>query len=121
MKDNDSLRTRARAIVQELGRLYPEAHCALTFENPLQLLIATILSAQCTDKRVNMVTPALFARYPNAAALAAADLHEVEDIIKSTGFYHNKARSLIGMAMALVTNHGGEVPQTMDDLVVLPG
>jgi endonuclease III len=107
-----------------LGRLlerYPDAHCALDFRNAFELLCATILSAQCTDKRVNMVTPSLFARYPDAASLAAARQEDVEEIIKSTGFFRSKAKSLIGMASALVDHHGGEVPAEMDALVVLPG
>ncbi|MEO8337358.1 MAG: endonuclease III, partial [bacterium] len=96
-------------------------HCALDFTNAYQLLAATILSAQCTDKRVNMVTPALFARYPNPTALAAATQEDVEDIIKSTGFFRTKAKSLIGMAAALVEHNGGDVPAEMDALVKLPG
>jgi endonuclease-3 len=111
----------AQWVYERLRKEFPDAHCELDFQTPLQLLTATILSAQCTDKRVNMVTPALFARYPDAAALARADVVELEEIIKSTGFYHNKAKSIIGMARALVTHHGGQVPRTMDDLVVLPG
>jgi len=116
-----ALKKQASDIERLLRKAYPDAKCELDYRNAFELAAATILSAQCTDKRVNMVTPALFARFPDAAALAAADVREVEDLIKSTGFYHNKARSLIGMAMALVKNHGGEVPRTMDDLVVLPG
>src|SRR5580692_5825454 len=121
MKDNDSLRTRARAIVQELGRLYPEAHCALTFENPLQLLIATILSAQCTDRRVNLVTPALFARYATVKAFAEAAPRELEEAIASTGFFRNKTRNIIACCKDLVAHHGGQVPDTMEDLVKLAG
>ena len=108
-------------VLRRLLAEYPDAHCALDFTNAFELLGATILSAQCTDKRVNMVTPALFARYPDAAALAAADQAEVEDIIKSTGFFRNKAKSLIGMAGGLVDRHGGEVPADMDALILLPG
>ena len=108
-------------VLRRLLAEYPDAHCALDFTNAFELLGATILSAQCTDKRVNMVTPALFARYPDAAALAAADQAEVEDIIKSTGFFRNKAKSLIGMAAGLVDRHGGEVPADMDALILLPG
>lgn len=104
-----------------LAETYPDAHCELDFGNAFELLCATILSAQCTDKRVNMVTPALFARYPDAKALADAKQEDVEELIKSTGFFRNKAKSLIGMARALVDRHGGDVPADMDALVVLPG
>jgi endonuclease-3 len=100
---------------------YPDAHCALDFSNAFELLCATILSAQCTDKRVNLVTPGLFARYPKAEALAAADQSDVEEIIRTTGFFRNKAKSLIGMASGLVERHCGEVPANMDALVKLPG
>jgi endonuclease III len=112
---------RAPEIYARLARQYPAAHCALDFSSPFQLLIATILSAQCTDKRVNQVTPALFARYPTPSALAAADPTELEALIRSTGFYHNKAKSLVGMAAALDERHGGRVPADMSDLVALPG
>ena len=116
-----ALKAHAAVVLERLLAEYPDAHCALDFANAFELLGATILSAQCTDKRVNMVTPALFARYPDAAALAAADQAEVEDIIKSTGFFRNKAKSLIGMASGLVDRHSGEVPADMDALVLLPG
>lgn len=116
-----ALRAHAIVILDRLLAEYPDAHCALAFSNPFELLTATILSAQCTDKRVNMVTPALFARYPNAAALAAADQAEVEELIRSTGFFRHKAKNLIGMATGLVEMHGGEVPASMDALVQLPG
>ena len=112
---------RAPEIFDRLTRAYPNAHCALDFNSPFQLLVATILSAQCTDKRVNMVTPALFKRFPTPAALAAAPVPELEAIIKSTGFYHSKAKSLIGMATAIEEQHGGRVPDEMSDLVALPG
>jgi endonuclease-3 len=111
----------AREIERRLRSEYPTAHCELDFRTPLQLAVATILSAQCTDKRVNMITPALFARYPDARSLATADVAELEAIIRSAGFYHAKAKSIIGMAKALVAHHGGEVPRTMEELVVLPG
>ena len=104
-----------------LAEEYPEAVCELDHRNPFELLAATILSAQTTDARVNMVTPTLFARYPDAPSLAAADPEELEDIIRSTGFYQNKAKSLIGMAQAVVERFGGEVPSALDDLVTLPG
>jgi len=111
----------ATVIYDRLAEHYPDAHCALDFSSPFQLVIATILSAQCTDKRVNMVTPALFKRYPTAAALAKADPQELEDLIKSTGFFRNKTKSLLGMASAVAENYGGAVPDEMDDLVKLPG
>jgi len=112
---------RARRIDRELALLYPDAHTELNFGSPLELLVATILSAQTTDKRVNLVTPTLFARYPTAADYAAADRDELEKIIQSTGFYHNKATSLIGLGQGLCDRFGGEVPRRMKDLVALPG
>src|SRR5690625_2039055 len=112
---------RALEVVDRLREEYPDARCELVHRNPFELLVATILSAQCTDARVNMVTPALFERFPTAVDLAGARQEEVEELIRSTGFYRNKARSLIGMANALVDDHGGEVPRTMKELVVLPG
>ena len=112
---------RAREIYDRLAAHYPDAHCALDFKSPFQLLIATILSAQCPDKRVNMVTPALFKRYRTPAALAAAKPEELEEMIKSTGFFRNKTKSLLGMADAVAERHGGKVPDTMDELVKLPG
>jgi endonuclease III len=111
----------AADVFARLSRAHPDAHCELDHETPLQLLVATILSAQCTDKRVNMVTPELFRRFPTAAALAAAPQEQVEEVIKSTGFFRNKAKSIIAMANALLERHGGEVPASMDDLVRLPG
>src|SRR5690242_18345392 len=112
---------RARRINRELALLYPDAHCELDFTSPLELLVATILSAQTTDKRVNMVTPTLFARYTTAADYAAADRDELEKIIQSTGFYHAKANSLMGLGQALCERYGGEVPRRLKDLVTLPG
>jgi endonuclease-3 len=112
---------RAPEIFDRLHRAYPDARCALDFETPFQLLIATILSAQCTDKRVNMVTPTLFRRYSTPDILAAAKLEELEELIKSTGFFRNKARSLVGMATAIAERHGGSVPSEMEQLVKLPG
>jgi endonuclease-3 len=111
----------ANEYYDRLAAAYPDAHCALDHRNAFELLVATILSAQCTDARVNMVTPALFARYPTARDLAEADREDVEQLIKSTGFFRNKAKSLLGMARALVERHGGEVPRTMDELTQLPG
>ena len=112
---------RAPLIFERLHERFPDAHCALDFSSPFQLIVATILSAQCTDKRVNMVTPVLFARYPSPATLAVAKPEDVEEIIKSTGFFRAKTKSLIGMSAALVERHSGEVPEEMDDLVRLPG
>lgn len=116
-----ALRTRARTVLRRLKKAYPDAHCALDHRTPFELLVATILSAQCTDVRVNLTTPALFARYPTPRDLARADSTEVESLIRSTGFFRMKAKNLIGMATALVEEHGGEVPRTMEALRVLPG
>jgi endonuclease-3 len=112
---------RAAEILARLKARYPDARCALDHRDAFELLCATILSAQCTDLRVNLVTPVLFERFPNARALAQADQEELEGIIRSTGFFRNKAKSLIGMAKALVSGHEGAVPRTMDELQVLPG
>jgi endonuclease-3 len=112
---------RAKALVQALPQIYPTAHCELDFKTPLQLLIATILSAQCTDKRVNMVTPALFAKYRTAADFAAAPPAALEKAIQSTGFFRNKARSIRAATAAIVEDHNGKVPQTMAELRALPG
>ncbi len=111
----------AREIYSRLKSAHPDAHCELDHETPLQLLVATILSAQCTDKRVNMVTPLLFKTFPTAAALADAPREKLEEIIRSTGFFRNKAKSLIGLGKALVERHNGEVPDSMEALVKLPG
>lgn len=112
---------RAIAIVEGLAAAYPAADCSLDFASPFQLLIATILSAQCTDNRVNQVTPGLFRRWPTPQALAAADRPELEAAIRSTGFFRSKAKSILGCCQALVARHGGDVPTTLDDLVRLPG
>ncbi|MFN4280342.1 endonuclease III [Thermosynechococcus sp.] len=112
---------RALEILTRLKRLYPDATCSLNFANPLQLLVATILSAQCTDERVNQVTPALFARYRDAEDFATADLAELEQYIKSTGFYRNKARHIQGACRRIVEVYGGQVPKVMEDLLSLPG
>jgi endonuclease-3 len=112
---------RARRTARELADLHPDAHCELDFTTPLELAVATILSAQCTDKRVNEVTPALFRRYPDAAAYAGADREELEALIRPTGFFRNKATSLLGLGAALVERHGGQVPGRLEDLVQLPG
>jgi endonuclease-3 len=116
-----ALRRRTTQILAILKRTYPDAHCALHFTAPLELLIATILSAQCTDERVNQVTPALFARCPDAASLAAISQNELEKIIHSTGFYRAKARSLRSCAASLVADHQGKVPRTMEALHKLAG
>lgn len=121
MTPSPALRRRTTQILAILKRTYPDAHCALHFTTPLQLLIATILSAQCTDERVNQVTPGLFARCPDAASLAAISQKELEKIIHSTGFYRAKARSLRACAASLVAEHGGKVPKTMEALHQLAG
>jgi endonuclease III len=112
---------RAEAVAARLERLHPDARCSLDFANPFQLLIATILSAQCTDKRVNLVTGGLFRRWPTAAALAAARQSAIESAIRSTGFFRAKARNIRGCCQALVERHGGEVPRQLAELVKLPG
>jgi endonuclease-3 len=112
---------RALAILEKLKTLYPDATCSLDYQTPLQLLIATILSAQCTDERVNQVTPALFDRFPDAQAYADADLSDIERLIRSTGFYRNKAKNIQGTCQRLVNHFGGTVPQTMEALLQLPG
>ncbi|MDE0072345.1 MAG: endonuclease III [Caldilineaceae bacterium] len=108
-------------LIRRLRAAHPDAHCALDHENPFQLLVATILSAQCTDERVNQVTPALFARFPTPEAMAAADRAELEELIRTTGFFRNKAKSLQGASALICQNFGGEVPQEMDELISLPG
>jgi len=113
--------TRVAAVLDGLDQLYPDARCELDFGNPLQLLIATILSAQCTDQRVNMVTPALFAKYPDAASLAAAPQDDLEEMIRSTGFYRNKAKSIHACCADIVAKHGGQVPRTLEELTALHG
>jgi endonuclease-3 len=115
------LAERANKILDILETAHPEATCALHYRNPFELVVATILSAQCTDERVNQVTPALFARYPTAQALAAARAQDVEEIIRPTGFYRAKTKSLLGCAHALAADHGGEVPRSMEAMVKLPG
>ncbi len=112
---------RARRIYRALQKQYPKAECALHHRDPWQLLVATILSAQCTDERVNMVTPALFAKYPDPAAMAAAKSATLEKLIRSTGFYRNKTKSLLGTARSVTERHNGSVPDTMDELLELPG
>ena len=112
---------RAEKIYATLEEHYPAAEIALDYSSPFELLIATILAAQCTDERVNTVTPALFARFPDPEAFAAAPIEEIEEMVFSTGFYRNKAKSIQGAARALLESHGGEVPSTMKELVTLPG
>ena len=112
---------RARKVNRLLGEIFPDARCELDFDSPLQLLVATVLSAQCTDKRVNMVTPELFRQFPTVESLAAAKREDLEAAIKSTGFYRNKATSIHGLAAAIIERHEGVVPQSMDELVKLPG
>ncbi len=112
---------RTKELVQAFPKIYPDAHCELDFKTPLELLVATILSAQCTDKRVNMVTPALFKTYRSAADFAAADPAKLEKAIQSTGFFRNKAKSIRAAAAAIESEHGGKVPQTMEKLNALPG
>ena len=112
---------RAPEVYRRLSRAYPDAQCALDHRNPYELLVATILSAQCTDKRVNMVTPALFEKYPDASSLAVANPEELQEMIRSTGFFRNKSKSLLGMAGAVTAQHGGDIPNTMEQLVKLPG
>lgn len=114
-------RERTAEVIARLKREYPDAKCSLDFKNPYQLLVATILSAQCTDERVNQVTPGLFKRYPDAEAMADAKPEELEELIKSTGFYRNKTKSLLGMSNGLVERHKGKVPAEMAELVELPG
>ena len=121
MKEPTPTVARARRLRRELTKLYPELSCPLDHKGPLQLLVATILSAQCTDERVNQVTPALFARYRTAQDFAGANLRELEKLIKSTGFFRNKARNIRDFCKVIVEKHGGEVPGTLDELVQLPG
>ena len=120
-RPNEALRDRAAAITRALAAEYGAATCALRHESPFELLVATILSAQCTDVRVNLVTPALFAKYPDARRLAQSPPGELEALIRPTGFFNAKARNLRGCARALVERHRGEVPRTMEELLLLPG
>jgi len=120
-ESRDAKRIRAKKIVRELKKAYPDAKIALDFTNPLELVVATILAAQCTDERVNVVTPELFRKYPTARHYARAEPGTFETEIRSTGFFRSKTRSIIGMAKALVDKHGGEVPKTREALTALPG
>ena len=119
--NKEEARQRVRKIMPILNKAYPDARIALEFVNPLELLIATILSAQCTDARVNKVTPALFKKYPSARDWAQADVQQIEQDIRSTGFYRNKAANIKGACQKIVSDFGGKVPGTMDDLLTLPG
>jgi len=121
MRVDSEIRSQARAVYRILTKTYPEIRCELDFKNPLQLILATVLSAQCTDKRVNKVTPALFRKYKNAKTLAGADIADLEDLVFQTGFYRAKARNIKGLATKLVTDFDGEVPRTLEELVTLPG
>ena len=114
-------KTHAAKVNRILGKTYPDAHCELDFRNPLQLLVATVLSAQCTDKRVNLVTPALFKKYPSVQAFAGAKPAELESLIESTGFFRAKAKSILGLSARICSEYGGEVPGTLEELVTLPG
>jgi endonuclease III len=116
-----AIKQRTLEILLRLKRLYPDATCSLTYDTPVQLMVATILSAQCTDERVNMVTPELFRRFPDAPALANADLAELETLVRSTGFYRNKAKNIQAACQRIVTDYGGQVPQRMEDLLTLAG
>ncbi len=116
-----SKKQRALEVLLRLKRLYPEAPCSLDFANPLQLMIATMLAAQCTDERVNLVTPALFAAYPDVYAFAEADIADLEQLVKSTGFYRNKAKNIRAACQRIITEYNGAVPARMEDLVTLPG
>lgn len=116
-----ALQTRTRKIITGLRKTYPDAHCELNFSNPLELLIATILSAQCTDKRVNIVTAELFKKYRSAADYASAPLAELEQAVKTTGFFRNKAKNIQGFAREVAERHAGRVPDTMESLLALPG
>jgi endonuclease-3 len=120
-RKSSSLQQRALAILARLQLLYPDATCSLNYSTPVQLLVATILSAQCTDERVNKVTPALFARFPDAASLAHADLEELENLVRSTGFYRNKAKNIQAACRMIVSEFGSVVPNTMEQLLQLPG
>ena len=116
-----SAKTRAPQLLERLGELYPHATCSLDWRTPYELLIATMLSAQCTDERVNLITPALFERFPDAAATAAVEADAVEPYVKSAGFFRNKAKNIVASSRLLMEHHGGEVPRSMEELLVLPG
>ena len=121
MSVDSEIRSQAKAVYRILTKTYPDIRCELDFKNPLQLIVATVLSAQCTDKRVNKVTPALFRKYKNAKALAGADIADIEDLVFQTGFYHAKARHIKGLATKIIREFDGEVPSTLEELITLPG
>ena len=121
MSVDSEIRSQAKAVYRILTKTYPNIRCELDFKNPLQLIVATVLSAQCTDKRVNKVTPALFSKYKNAKALAGADIADIEDLVFQTGFYHAKARHIKGLATKIIREFDGEVPSTLEELITLPG
>jgi endonuclease-3 len=121
MPRSSKQKLRAQEVLLRLKKLYPDATCSLNYETPVQLLVATILSAQCTDERVNQVTPKLFARFPDAESIAAADRAEIEELVRSTGFYRNKAKNIQGACQKILTDFNGELPQRMDELLTLPG
>ena len=116
-----SAKTRAPQLLERLGELYPNATCSLDWRTPYELLIATMLSAQCTDERVNLITPALFERFPDAAAAALVEADAVEPYVRSAGFFRNKAKNIVASSRLLMERHGGEVPRSMEELLVLPG
>ncbi len=120
-KDTISEKRRHTRVLNKLRELYPDAECALCFANPFELLVATILSAQSTDKTVNQIIPALLKKYPTPAAMAVANIAELEEVIRSSGFFHNKAKNLQACAAAIANEHYGEVPRTMAELIALPG
>jgi endonuclease-3 len=121
MPADSETRKSARAVYRILIKTYPEIRCELDFRNPLELIVATVLSAQCTDKRVNTVTPALFKKYKTAKAYAGADIHQLEELVFQTGFYRAKARHIKGIGIKLLDNFNGEVPSTLEELITLPG
>lgn len=120
-RNRSSKKQRALEVLVRLNRLYPNATCSLNYSTPVQLLVATILSAQCTDERVNKVTPALFARFPDAKSMAEADIAEIEDLVRTTGFFRNKAKNIQGACRMIVKDFNSQVPNRMDDLLKLPG
>ena len=121
MPADSETRKEARAVYRILSKTYPEIRCELDFKNPLELIVATVLSAQCTDKRVNTITPALFKKYKTAKAYAGADIHQLEELVFQTGFYRAKARHIKGIGIKLLEDFNGEVPSTLEELITLPG
>ena len=121
MPADSETRKEARAVYRILSKTYPEIRCELDFKNPLELIVATVLSAQCTDKRVNTITPALFKKYKTAKAYAGADIHQLEELVFQTGFYRAKARHIKGIGITLLEEFNGEVPRTLEELITLPG